>query len=76
MAGAGNVSFAEVTPAILLNYTGAPAERQLKRSLMISVPLDLAYLLFDGLFTIIRFFVLAVQEGARPNDERGRVGAN
>ena len=63
-------------PAIVLNYTGALGERQLKRSLRTPTPFNRADLLFEGPFTIIRSFESDVQEGVRPNDERGRVRAN
>lgn len=75
-ADAGPVSFSDIESVIVLNYTGALAERQLKRSLRIPAPFDRPDLLFDGPFTIIRSFRLAMQEGARLNDERGSVGAN
>ena len=70
------MSFADIEPADGLNYTGASAERQLKRSLRTTASFDLEDLLFEGAFTIIRSFGSAVQEGARLNDERGRIGAN
>lgn len=63
-------------PANVLNYTEAFTERQLKRSLKTRAWFDRLDLLFDGPFTIIRSFGLAVQEGARLNDERSRVGTN
>lgn len=70
------MSFADIEPADEQNYTGAFPEHQLKRSLRTMVSFDSADLLFEGVFTIIRSFGPAVQEGARLNDERDRVGAN
>ena len=49
-----SVSCSDIESAIVLNYTGALAERQLKRSLRIPAPFDCPDLLFKGPFTIIR----------------------
>ncbi len=53
-ADIGPVSCSDIKLARVLNYTGALAERQLKRSLRISAPFDRQDLLFKGPFTIIR----------------------
>lgn len=50
------VSFPPIASAIVLNYTGALVERQLKRSLRTLASWDRPDLLFKGPFTIIRSF--------------------
>ncbi len=53
-----SLSCSDIESAIVLNYTGALAERQLKRSLRTPASFDRSDLLFKGPFTIIRFLGL------------------
>lgn len=55
-ADGGQMSFGPIASAIVLNYTGALVERQLKRSLRTLASCDCPDLLFKGPFTIIRSF--------------------